>query len=61
MMTELDHEQHIDGVDSPNEIASLRHIDTVIQKMKTKIEAAAGSDPVTWIIVSDHGFQKIEK
>jgi predicted AlkP superfamily pyrophosphatase or phosphodiesterase len=60
-LTELDHEQHLAGTDSPEAVASLKHLDSVIAKLKKQVESAAAGAPVTWIIVSDHGFQKIEK
>ncbi len=58
---ELDHEEHYQGLDSPEANATLQRTDALLASLNARVEEAAGRDSVAWIITSDHGFQKVEK
>ena len=60
-LADVDHEQHEAGIDSTEAVEALHETDRLIEMLKKRVETAAGGDPVTWMIVSDHGFQKVEK
>ncbi len=58
---DLDHEEHFFGPDSAEADAALQRTDALLASLKARVEEAVGRDSVVWIVVSDHGFQKVEK
>jgi len=55
-LLDVDHEQHISGIDTPQVFASFERIDTLIGSMIEATQQAGILDQTTFIIVGDHGF-----
>ena len=60
-LEETDHEQHVFGPGSAEARSMLSAIDRHIAELRREVEEIAGQNNVTWMIVSDHGFQAIQK
>ena len=60
-LQDTDHAQHSYGPDSPQAIAAFAQADVQIARFKAEAEAAAGREGISWVIVSDHGFQPVGK
>ena len=58
--TALDHEEHHSGPFSPAALATLERIDAIVGTMLAAAHRAYGDDVVV-AIVSDHGFQRVDK
>jgi predicted AlkP superfamily pyrophosphatase or phosphodiesterase len=60
-LIESDEAQHEYAPGSPQAIQTLRHLDGLVRELREQVERAAGNESVTWLIVSDHGFQAYER
>ncbi len=60
-LEEPDHVQHVYGPDTKESRANLTMIDKYIGELKQEVETAVGRENVSWMIVSDHGFQTIDR
>ena len=55
-LLDVDHEQHISGIDTPQVFQSFERIDALIGTMLKAVQQAGIRDQTTFIIVGDHGF-----
>ena len=55
----VDHEGHLYGPDSAQVAAAVRHVDTLMGELETKLDAL--HLPVDLIVTSDHGMAKVER
>ncbi|HEU0138290.1 MAG TPA: ectonucleotide pyrophosphatase/phosphodiesterase [Bryobacteraceae bacterium] len=60
-LIDLDHDQHLHGPESRPALRTLENIDRAIGKLRKAVEHAGLAKDTRWIIVSDHGFFKVEK
>lgn len=58
-LTALDHEQHVEGPNTPKAHAILKRIDSIVGRL-VSAHTNAHSDGVV-AVVSDHGFSKVDK
>ena len=60
-LIDMDHQEHLHGPDSPEAFATLENIDRLIGTIRQAVKAAEPNDQVDFVIVSDHGFQPVDK
>ncbi|MCS7026170.1 MAG: ectonucleotide pyrophosphatase/phosphodiesterase [Bryobacteraceae bacterium] len=60
-LVDLDHDQHAHGPESEPALRTLENIDRVLGKLRKSVEVAGVASQTRWIIVSDHGFFRVEK
>jgi len=58
---DMDHQQHLHGPDSPQAFTALENIDRLIGTIRQAVKTSEPSDQVDFIVVSDHGFQPVDK
>jgi predicted AlkP superfamily pyrophosphatase or phosphodiesterase len=59
-VAETDHEQHVNGPDSPQEFQALERIDHDIGLIRKEVRAEGLADNTVFVIVSDHGFVSVD-
>jgi predicted AlkP superfamily pyrophosphatase or phosphodiesterase len=59
-LIDLDHAEHVQGPGSAQAVETLESIDADLGLLKHEVESAVPPDSVTWVIVSDHGFQAVD-
>lgn len=57
-MSEVDHEEHVHGVDSKEAIAAVHHIDSAVARLVHMTDSL--QLPVNFVFVSDHGMSAID-
>lgn len=60
-LIDLDHDQHLNGPESAPALRTLENIDRAIGRIRSAVEKAGLAKDTRWIVVSDHGFFKVEK
>jgi predicted AlkP superfamily pyrophosphatase or phosphodiesterase len=60
-LIDMDHQQHLHGPDSPEAFTALENIDRLIGTIRQAVKAVEPNDQVDFIVVSDHGFQPVDK
>ncbi len=60
-VAETDHQQHINGPDSPQEFQALERIDREIGLIREQVRALGALDETVFVIVSDHGFLPVDQ
>jgi predicted AlkP superfamily pyrophosphatase or phosphodiesterase len=60
-LIDMDHQQHLHGPDSPQAFTALENIDRLIGLIRQAVKTSEPSDQVDFLVVSDHGFQPVEK
>ena len=58
-LTEPDHTQHDHGLGSPEALAMLRELDDQLRNLILFMEAGVGSEGLTCLVLSDHGFNTV--
>jgi predicted AlkP superfamily pyrophosphatase or phosphodiesterase len=60
-LIDMDHQQHLHGPDSPEAFTALENIDRLIGSIREAVKSSEPNDQVDFFVVSDHGFQHVEK
>ncbi|HEY0162830.1 MAG TPA: ectonucleotide pyrophosphatase/phosphodiesterase, partial [Edaphobacter sp.] len=60
-LSDLDEAQHKYGPHTPESHAELERIDAQIGKIRSFVEQSGHAGQTAWLIVSDHGFLRVEK
>lgn len=60
-LTEMDHEEHVYGPDSPEALKTLESIDDCIGIMRDAVKKAGLEKETIFVVTSDHGFLPVEK
>jgi predicted AlkP superfamily pyrophosphatase or phosphodiesterase len=60
-LIDMDHQQHLHGPDSPEAFTALENIDRLIGTIRQTVKTSEPNDQVDFIVVSDHGFQPVDK
>jgi predicted AlkP superfamily pyrophosphatase or phosphodiesterase len=60
-LIDMDHQQHLHGPDSLEAFTALENIDRLIGTIHQAVKTAEPNDQVDFIVVSDHGFEPVDK
>ncbi len=59
-LIDLDHAQHLFGIQSAEATHAIEEIDGLVQSLIRDVKNAGFGDDTAWLIVSDHGFQDVQ-